>query len=94
MALKRPIKGVPAVGFGGPHYAPLFTRYLFDTDYAFGHILSKYVISSTPREIILDAFRKTENTKVAVINWKGVKSSDRKKLMNILSEEGIEVIKI
>lgn len=92
-AIKKPLKGVPAVGFGGPHYAPTFTKYSLEKKYAFGHILSKYVISDTTDKVIRDAFKKTDDAKIAVINWKGMPGKIRKKLHENLIQKGIEVIK-
>ena len=94
-AIKNPLKGIPTVGFGGPHYAPIFTRYSLEDKYAFGHILSKYVLNDTPDNVILDAFKKTENSKTAVFNWKGVYSSIRRNsLYKKLIDWGIDVIRV
>ncbi len=93
MAIKNPLEGVAAVGFGGPHYAPTFTRYTFERGFAFGHILSKHVLGETPMDIILDAFRKTMDTHVAVFNWKGIPGGLRRKLYEELSEIGIDIVR-
>jgi|Deesub1362A_J573_1020465.scaffolds.fasta_scaffold00008_303 D-aminoacyl-tRNA deacylase len=92
-AIKSPLEGIPAVGFGGPHYAPTFTRYALEKGYAFGHILSKHVLGNTGFDIIMDAFKKTSNTKTAVFNWKGIPGGIRRQLYEELTKKGFEVVK-
>lgn len=92
-AIKNPLEGIPTVGFGGPHYAPTFTRYSLEKKYAFGHIFSKYVLNNTPDKVILDAFRKTGSSRTAVIDWKGISGSLRSTLYEKLVDWGFRVIK-
>lgn len=93
MAIDNPLDGIIAVGFGGPHYAPTFTKYALEKNYAFGHILSKHILEETPREVILDAFRKSFESRTAVLNWKGIPGRLRRNLYNELTELGFDVVK-
>jgi D-aminoacyl-tRNA deacylase len=98
-ALDNPLYGVPTVGFGGPHYAPKFTKYLFQDRFAFGHILSKFVFEECLGDerlwiVINEAFEKTFNSNIAVIDWKGLKGEVRKHVYNTLVDFGYDVIKI
>jgi len=83
----------PAVGFGGGHYAPCFTRLTLNGEYSFGHMCPKYAMPIS-REMIIQAFEKTvEKPKLAVIDWKGLRGRDRAELTSILKELGVEWIK-
>lgn len=82
-----------AVGFGGGHYAPLFTRLALNDEYSFGHMCPKYVMP-VDREMILQAFEKTiERPRLAVLDWKGLKGGDRSEIITILDDLGIEWVK-
>lgn len=82
------------VGFGGPHYAPLFTKIDLEEEYAVGHIFSKYVLGDEINwEVILKAFEYSDNSSTAILDWKSIKGVVRQKLKEYLREHGIEVIK-
>jgi len=95
ISLEKPLRGLPAVGFGGPHYAPVFTRYVLNHEYAVGHIFSKYVISDEINDkVIKEAFEKTFNAKIALVDWKGIKGSFRKQLINMISKLDKNILRI
>lgn len=82
------------VGFGGSHYAPKFNHYIFETDFAIGHIAPEYVFNEITENEILLAFKRTfEETNTAVIDWKGLKGSYRSFLINVLNRNGMNVVK-
>jgi D-aminoacyl-tRNA deacylase len=93
-AIKNPIGGIPSVGLGGPHYAPTFTRYVIDKDYAVGHILSKYVLDKINEEVLRQSFKKTLNADTALFDWKGIKGGTRRKLRELIEDWGYRVIRI
>ena len=81
------------IGFGGGHYAPCFTRLALNQEYSFGHMCPKYAMPVS-REMIIQAFEKTiEKPKLAVIDWKGLRSRDRAELISVLEELGVEWVK-
>jgi len=86
---------ITAVGFGGPHYAPLFTKLMLEENYAVGHIFSKYVLSKEiiRKEIVSKAFEYSDNAKVAILDWKSIKGSVRRFLYSLLLDLDIDVIK-
>lgn len=47
------------IGFGGNHYATKFTRYMIESEYAFGHICAKYAIPRLTQELIHQMIAKT-----------------------------------
>jgi len=88
--------GEAYVGFGGPHYAPKFLNVLIsDRSVLLGHIAPKYVIDSIDEAIVREAIEKsTVEIKKALIDWKGLRSSQRKKVLSILGDLGLSYQKI
>ncbi len=84
------------VGFGGPHYAPEFTKVMLRTDVAVGHIAPGYVFPmGVKNKVILEAFEKViEKPCKALIQWKGVKNPFRQNLVKFLKEKEIEVVRL
>ena len=84
-----------AVGFGGGHYAPKFTDLVFEGEISVGHIFPKYCIRELSRKVISLAFERTKGRcTLAVVDWKGIRGTDRKRLLDILSGLGIETYRI
>ncbi|HUX99067.1 MAG TPA: D-aminoacyl-tRNA deacylase [Candidatus Deferrimicrobium sp.] len=84
-----------AIGFGGTHYANNFNKIQLKTDYAISHIAPKYVLDTVTESLVLQAINKTiEDVKYAVLDWKGMVKVQRDKLIPILSELNIEVVRI
>ncbi len=86
---------IPAVGFGGPHYAPNFTEIERRTRIAMGHIAPKYVIDQIDKRMILQAINRSKaRPALAIIDWKGLNSEQRNKILNALRElTEIEVVR-
>ncbi len=84
---------VSVIGFGGNHYATKFTRYMLETEYAFGHICAKYAIKWLDKELIHQMITKTLPTPELVLFDK--KSMKRKQQIRTwLSEFDFEVKQI
>ena len=84
---------VAAIGFGGGHYAPSFTRLALANEYSFGHMCPKYAMP-IDRDMVLQAFEKTvEKPRLAVLDWKGLRGKDRSEIISILEDLGIEWVK-
>jgi len=78
-----------AIGFGGPHYAPNFTRIVGKT--ALGHIASKHVLDLVDGAMIQQMVEKTvPKPEYAVLDWKGFKSEDRNMIIRLLEDNGLE----
>jgi D-aminoacyl-tRNA deacylase len=95
-AATAPAHGTPAVGFGGGHYCNKQTEALKTKGYAFSHILSKYFFDEYDEEIVSATFEKTlgEPCHTAVLDWKGIRGSERKLLLDTLKERNIDIIRI
>ncbi len=96
---ERRIKGLPkhkiGVGFGGPHYAPIFTKLVLKCEYAIGHIIPQYVFDEvTEREIRMAIERTEEKVDAAVIEWKGLKKKHRDLLIPVLEQLGIKWVRV
>ena len=59
VASLKPESAEVAVGFGGGHYAPRFTRFALKDNIAFGHIIPKYAFNSVDEEMVRQAVEKT-----------------------------------
>lgn len=82
-----------AVGFGGGHYAPSFTRLALEGQYSFGHMCPKYAMP-IDRDVVVQAFEKTiERPRIAVLDWKGLKGGDKSVIVSILNDLGIDWVK-
>jgi len=87
------LKGKLAVGFGGGHYSPKHTQLCLQEDYAVGHIFSKYVFDEVKQDVVAEAFRKTRGRcETAIVDWKGMRGSQRDTLLTMLRRVGVEDI--
>jgi D-aminoacyl-tRNA deacylase len=86
----------PAVlGIGGPHYNAKFTRIALSTKTAFGHMIPKYAISAVDLEIVRQCIERTvESVDSIILDWKGIRGADKKKLRTILDETWVPVEKV
>lgn len=88
-------KAQAALGIGGPHYNEKFTRMALEEGLAFGHIIPKYAISQFDEEVLRQCINKTcEKVKLAVLDWKGIKSEDKQRLIQMLQKTGLEIQKV
>jgi D-aminoacyl-tRNA deacylase len=82
-----------AIGIGGGHYPGRFTKLALSGKYAFSHIMSKHYAGNV--DMLEQAFsRSIPKAEVAVVEWKGIKSGERQKVMTRLDELGIRYVKV
>jgi len=90
-----PLPGIPAIGFGGGHYCNKQSLAVRKGGYAFGHILSKYFFEEYDPDIVKVAFDRTlGDCRTAVVDWKGIRGSERSKLLDTLREIGVNIVRI
>jgi D-aminoacyl-tRNA deacylase len=84
-----------AVGFGGTHYSAKHTRICMEGDYAIGHLVSSHSFDGGVSErVIDDTFSKTTGScNTAIVDWKGLHSNDRRKLIAGLEAAGREIVR-
>jgi len=95
-AATSPVQGIPAVGFGGGHYCNKQSAALRTNGYAFSHILSKYFFDEYDEELVGIAFEKTlgERCHTAVLDWKGIRGPERRRLLDTLKEKNIDIVRV
>ena len=94
-AATSPSKGKVAVGFGGGHYSNKHCAAIRKEGYAFSHILSKYFFDEYDENIVRMAFTRTPGEcRTAVIDWKGVRGSDRAGLLESFERMNIEIVRV
>ena len=95
-AVARVEETVPvAVGFGGTHYSAKHTRICMEGNYAIGHLVSSHSFDGGVSErVITDTFSKTTGScNTAIVDWKGLHSNDRRKLIASLEAAGREIVR-
>jgi D-aminoacyl-tRNA deacylase len=76
-----------ALGIGGTHYNQQFTKMTLEDNALFSHMIPKYALPHVDAEIIKQCVERTlEKVDHAILDWKGIKSQDKPKLLNALSE--------
>jgi len=84
-----------ALGIGGPHYNEKFTRIALSTRTAFGHIIPKYAIPRVDAEIIKQCVERTmETVESVILDWKGIKGTDKDRLIAALDKVGVPIEKV
>jgi D-aminoacyl-tRNA deacylase len=85
-----------ALGIGGPHYAPNFTKTVLSesSDIAVGHIIPSYVFQGLRKEMVKKAVERTlERVELALLDWKGLRGENREFIKPILDELGLETLR-
>jgi len=81
---------IPAIGIGGPHYAPNFNKLQLSSEYAVGHIIPEYSLPITDKFLIEAEEKTVEQIKLALVDWKGCgKSEERQKVLDELKKLGM-----
>lgn len=80
-----------AIGFGGKHYCQGFNAIETNTNIALSHICPAYAIEFLDKvlleQMIHHATRKAE---IALLDWKGMKTQQRQKIVNLIKQYVIE----
>jgi D-aminoacyl-tRNA deacylase len=79
-----------AIGAGGTHYCPSFSKLENESDIAFGHIIPNYAIEQLQEDTFLQAIEKSK-ADLLVLDWKGLKGSQREKITSFAKNAGIEL---
>jgi D-aminoacyl-tRNA deacylase len=83
-------EGAVVLGIGGPHYNRQFTRMALRGEAVFGHMIPKYAINIIDAEMLRHCVKQTvEPVECAILDWKGIKSEDKPKLLESLKEIGL-----
>lgn len=94
LVAKKLEKGISAVGFGGNHYSPRFQKMIEEQNYAFGHICPKHKLDSLDEQMILQIINRTiPKPEQVVLDWKGMNSAQRNKIIKILERNKINWVR-
>ena len=86
-------KWIPSIGIGSNHYCPNFNKIQASSNYALSHIIPNYVFPITA-EMVREGIEKTkEKIEVAILDWKGMKSQERKEAIKILENFNIKYLR-
>jgi D-aminoacyl-tRNA deacylase len=89
------IEKTAVLGIGGTHYNRRFTRLAVDGEAFFGHMIPKYAVPLVDAEMLHQCVEKTmEKVDCAILDWKGIKSTDKPQLLAALQEIGLSYKKI
>ena len=84
-----------ALGVGGGHYCPAFTKLQLDNNVAFTHLLPKYDVTYLTFETFEQGIkRSTKKADVVFIDWKGLKKEQREKIIEFCKRAEVEWEKI
>jgi len=91
----KPALGEPSVGFGGGHYSMKHTEANLGEEFAVGHILPKYFFDRFDPSVVWLAFERTiGRCTTAIIDWKGIRGPERRKLVELLESREVNVIRV
>ena len=83
------------LGVGGTHYNQKFTQMALADEAVFGHMIPKYAVSMVDSEILAQCIEKTlEKVSLAILDWKGIRSQDKPKLLSALQNVGLPFKKV
>ena len=87
--------GEAVLGVGGPHYNQKFTRMALAGEAAFGHMIPKYALSQVDAAMISQCIQKTlGKVTSAILDWKGIPSQDKPKLLSALQKANLPYTKV
>ena len=83
-----------AIGFGGPHYSEKFTKFIIESEFSLASVASKYNLQYIDKEMVIQMKNKSiEPVRYAALDWKGL-GKEKKRLIDVINELDLEVIRI
>ena len=83
------------LGIGGPHYNQRFTQMALNDETVFGHMIPKYALQYVGAETLRQCVERTlEKIDHALLDWKGIKSEHKPKLLKTLEELKLHYTKV
>ena len=90
----QPTERKTAIGLGGPHYCPNFTKVIVRTEYAIGHICPKHQLQNLDENMLMQAIQKTiPKPDLVILDWKGL-SGEKERIIKLLEKQKIRSVKI
>lgn len=96
ISFSKPATSCSAVlGIGGTHYNQKFTCMSLVGEAIFGHMIPKHAVCKVDSEMLLQCKTKTfEKVSLAILDWKGIKSEDKPKLLSALEDAELPFKKV
>lgn len=83
------------LGIGGTHYNQRFTEMALADQAVFSHMIPKYAVQHANATMLRQCIERTlEKVTAAVLDWKGIKSADKPKLLTTLQEIGLPYTRV
>ncbi|MBD3405136.1 MAG: hypothetical protein GF411_03250 [Candidatus Lokiarchaeota archaeon] len=83
-----------SITFGGNHYASKFNRLVLEENIHISHMAPKYVLDEISPEMVAQMISKTyEPVKQAIIDWKGTTSSQRERILPMIEDLEIDIVR-
>jgi len=82
------------LGIGGPHYNPRFTQMALGNEAVFGHMIPKYALPLIDPEMLQQCVDRTmEKVTHAILDWKGIPSQQKPRILNALDQINLQYTK-
>jgi len=76
-----------AIGIGGTHYNQHFTKMALNNEALFSHMIPKHALPHVNAETLQQCMERTlEKVDHAILDWKGITSQDKPKILKTLTE--------
>jgi D-aminoacyl-tRNA deacylase len=83
------------LGIGGPHYNQKFTRMVLKNEAIFSHMIPKYAVKNVDVSLLQQCITRTyEKVSSIVLDWKGIKSEDKPKLLAAIQQIELPIQKV
>ena len=84
-----------AIGFGGTHYAPSFSRVVLKSSLFMSHMIPKHELEHLDEEMLNKMINRSSiKPSVAVLDWKGMRSEQRRKVLDLIENTDLKVVKV
>lgn len=82
-----------AICFGGTHYPKKFTSEILNGKYSLGTVMPRYMLDNLDEDLFSHIMTQNRTATAALLDWRGL-GHNKQKLMNLLEETDLEVIKL
>lgn len=83
-----------AIGIGGTHYCPEFSKLMLRTEWALGHICPEYALHNLNQEMLQQAIAKTiPKPEAIILDWKGL-GKEKPRINALLKGQELPVLRL
>ena len=93
--MSKPVKEHPvAICFGGTHYPSKFTDELLYGQHSLGTVIPKHALDFLDKELFLHVLAQNPRAKTALLDWRGMGSDNKQKILSFLELTDLEIVKL